>query len=155
MSLGLLDCHPFFLWILSYWCHVNGYHKRLPNLVNARWLSRISNGNRTEWSTIQGVIGWVKRKADLKLWTDYHWILRHKVLFPLSLGMFINVRERFQIIWIKVIGPVSFIHISFPVEAGQLGTWSQFFHRFWLVSMCYVVKFNWLVAFSAWFSLVF
>ena len=55
---------------------------------------------------------------------------------------------------LKVTGPVSFIHFPFPVEAGQL-TWSLFFHWFWLVIMCYVVKFHWLVAFVTWFSLAF
>ena len=35
----------------------------------------------------------------------------------LSLGIFSN----------KTTGPVSFLHFSFPVEAGQL-SWSQFFH---------------------------
>ena len=107
---------------------------------------------------------------------DYPWIVRHEVLLPIncvnnkmresqSWNICINVRERLQSknmigyqslkknIWIKVTGPVSFIHFSFPIEAGQL-TWSQFSHWFWLVIMCYVVKFHWLVAFATWYSLV-
>ena len=38
----------------------------------------------------------------------------------LSLGIFINVNN-------QITGLVSFIHFSFPVEAGQL-TWSLFFY---------------------------
>ena len=40
----------------------------------------ISNSNRTEWSTIQGVIGRV-------IWNyehDYPWIMRHEVLLPIN-----------------------------------------------------------------------
>ena len=40
----------------------------------------ISNGNRTEWNTIQGVIGRV-------IWNyehDYPWIVWHEVLLPVN-----------------------------------------------------------------------
>jgi len=36
---------------------------------------------------------------------------------------------------------------TFPAEAGQL-TQSLYFHWFWMVIMCYLVKFQWLVAFT-------
>ena len=36
---------------------------------------------------------------------------------------------------------------TFPVEAGQL-TQSLYFRWFWVVIMCYLVKFQWLVAFT-------
>ena len=40
---------------------------------------------------------------------------------------------RLLLMQMKVTGPVSFIHFSFPVEAGQL-TWSLFFIDFHWVS---------------------
>ena len=40
----------------------------------------ISNGNRTEWSTIQGVIGRVISNYE----HDYSRIVRHEVLLPIN-----------------------------------------------------------------------
>ena len=116
--------------------------------------SKISNINRTEWSTIQGVIGRVIFKLTEP---DYPWIIRYEDLLPINL---VNNKMRESQSWNiyeckykSLHGPVSFTHFSSPVEAGQL-TWSLFFHSFWLVIMCYVVIFHWLMAFATWFPLV-
>ena len=68
----------------------------------------ISNGNRTEWSTIQGVIGQVISNL---IWFEitspitpelYDTKSYYQLIVPitkcenLSLGIFINVRNRFQ-----------------------------------------------------------
>ena len=67
------------------------------------------------------------READLKLRARllpelydtkscYQLIVSITKCENLSLAIFINVRERSQSICIKVTGPVSFIHFSFPVK---------------------------------------
>ena len=53
-------------------------------------------------------------------------------------------------IWIRVIGPVKFVHFSFQIEVGQP---SHFLNLFWLVIMGYVVNSHWLVTFATWFLL--
>ena len=53
-------------------------------------------------------------------------------------------------IWIRVIGPVYFVHFSFQIEVGQP---AHFLNLFWLVIMGYVVKSHWLVTFATWFLL--
>ena len=40
----------------------------------------VSNGNRNEWSTIQGVIGRVISNHE----HDYPWIVRHEVPLPIN-----------------------------------------------------------------------
>ena len=42
--------------------------------------SMICNGDRNEWSTIQGVIGRVTWNYE----HDYPWIVRHEVLLPIK-----------------------------------------------------------------------
>ena len=89
-------------------------------------ICRFSTGNRTEWSTIQGVnVAFgrfeITRPITPELYDTkscYQLIVSITKCEILSLGIFINVRERFQSIRIKVTGPESFIHFSFPVEAG-------------------------------------
>ena len=53
-------------------------------------------------------------------------------------------------IWIRVIGPVYFVHFPFQIEVGQP---AHFLNLFWLVIMGYVVKSHWLVTFATWFLL--
>ena len=81
-----------------YWwytfCHFQKFHwkKIIASTVSSfgswAWnpkLIKISNGNRTEWTTIQGVIGWVISN-QLSVWLiwnyehDYPWIVQNKVL---------------------------------------------------------------------------
>ena len=66
----------------------------------------ISNGNRTEWSTIQGVIGHARGRFEItspitpELYDTksyYQLIVPITKCENLSLGIFINVRNRFQI----------------------------------------------------------
>ena len=53
-------------------------------------------------------------------------------------------------IWIRVIGPVYFVHFSFQIEVGQH---AHFLNLFWLVIMGYAVNSYWLVTFATWFLL--
>ena len=53
-------------------------------------------------------------------------------------------------IWIRVIGPVYFVHFSFQIEVGQS---AHFLNLFWLVMMGYVVNSHWQVTFATWFLL--
>ena len=53
-------------------------------------------------------------------------------------------------IWIRVIGPVYFVHFSFQIEVGQR---AHFFNLFWLLIMGYVFNSHWLVTFATWFLL--
>ena len=63
----------------------------------------VSNGNRTEWSTIQGVIGRVISNRPSPITPElYDTKSYYQLIVPitkcknLSLGIFINVRNRFQ-----------------------------------------------------------
>ena len=98
------------------------YFRFIRDILYGHWGYIISSDNRTEWSTIQGVIGRViSNRPSVKNCEN------------LSLRIFISVRERFQSIWIKVTGPVSFIIFLFQLKLDSSLPGRYFFIDFdWL-----------------------
>ena len=112
-----------FTLVLSVWssCSITKYlyPTSSTSLILASLGIIISNGNRTEWSTIQGVIGRV-------IWNyehDYPWIVRHEVLLPINC---VNnkMRETFLVSSSKKAcqnlrktflnkSPLNFVHVCF------------------------------------------
>ena len=67
---GLLSCRPLFSHLCLYWCHFPYIAKRLPNLVNAGWLWRISLGiwANQKPRTISGVISEIMGFQIIMTW---------------------------------------------------------------------------------------